>query len=408
MDNKYWLKVLIFLATLAGSLQAQQQDRKSELENDKKRIEEEIAFTSKLISETRESRTLTLSELKVLSARINRQEALVATLRRQIRQLDDQIRKSENELKQLNSELQSLRDEYARMIYFAYKNRKSYSKLVFLFSASDFNQAYQRLKYFQQYAAFRQGQITRIEETQNKIDAQREKLVSERTEKQTYFDAERKAQISLNTERSKMDQAVKQLSQKENQLRQALREKEREAQKLQRAIEKIISEEIRLARERKGEKDPVRDRLMELTPEERIISDNFAQNRGKLPWPTERGVIASRFGEQPHPVLKKVTIKNNGIDLATTPGSDARAVFDGIVVSVTPISNTNQAVIIRHGEFFTVYSNLEDVYVKRGDLLKTKEVIGRIHTDKKEAKTEVHFELWKGRQIQDPAGWLAR
>jgi murein DD-endopeptidase MepM/ murein hydrolase activator NlpD len=119
-------------------------------------------------------------------------------------------------------------------------------------------------------------------------------------------------------------------------------------------------------------------------------------------------VIASRFGEQPHPVLKKVTIKNNGIDLATTPGSDARAVFDGIVVSVTPISNTNQAVIIRHGEFFTVYSNLEDVYVKRGDLVKTKEVIGRIHTDKKEAKTEVHFELWKGRQIQDPAGWLAR
>jgi murein hydrolase activator len=408
MNNKYWLTVLIFLATIAGNLHAQQQDRKSELENDKKRIEEEIAFTSKLISETRESRTLTLSELKVLSARINRQEALVATLRRQIRQLDDQIRKSENELKQLNSELQSLRDEYARMIYFAYKNRKSYSKLVFLFSASDFNQAYQRLKYFQQYAAFRQGQITRIEETQKKIDVQREKLVSERAEKQSFFDAERKAQISLNTERSKKDQAVKQLSKKENQLRQSLRDKEREAQKLQRAIEKIISEEIRLARERRGEKSPDRDRLMELTPEEKIISDNFAQNRGKLPWPTERGVIASRFGEQPHPVLKKVTIKNNGIDLATTPGSDARSVFEGVVVSVTPISNTNQAVIIRHGDFFTVYSNLEEVYVKRGDQVKTKELIGRIHTDKKEAKTEVHFELWKGRQIQDPAGWLAR
>ncbi len=408
MRLRFFLTVLMFLASWAGILRAQQQDRKSELESNIKRIEEEIAFTSKLISETRESRTLTLGELQILNARINRQEALVATLRRQIKLLDDQIRKSENELRQLNSELQNLRDEYAKMIYFAYKNRKSYSKLVFLFSASDFNQAYQRLKYFQQYAAFRQGQITRIEETQKKIDTQREKLVSERTEKQSLFEAERKAQVSLNTEKSKKDQAVKQLSQKEKQLRQSLREKEKEAQKLQRAIEKIINEEIRAARERKGEKDASRDRLMELTPEERIISDNFAQNRGRLPWPTERGVIASRFGEQPHPVLKKVTIKNNGVDIATAPGSEARSVFDGVVVSITPISNTNQAVIIRHGDFFTVYSNLEEVYVKRGDPVKTKEIIGLIHTDKKEAKTEVHFELWKGRQIQDPAGWLAR
>jgi len=177
---------------------------------------------------------------------------------------------------------------------------------------------------------------------------------------------------------------------------------------LQRTIERIIAEEVRRASESKTEKVPREDRLMELTPEELTLSNAFAGNKGKLPWPTERGIIASRYGTHPHPVLKKVTIKNNGIDITTQKGAQARAVFDGIVVSTNTITASNNAVIIRHGDYFTVYTNLDDVFVKRGDKVKTKDLIGQIHTDKSSGKTMVHFELWKGRQIVDPALWLAR
>ncbi|MDO8897638.1 MAG: M23 family metallopeptidase, partial [Bacteroidales bacterium] len=201
----------------------------------------------------------------------------------------------------------------------------------------------------------------------------------------------------------------KKIGQQEGKLQQTLRQKEQDARKLQREIEAIIAEEIRKARQRQGEKDTgAPDRLMSLTPEEQKLSNSFTQNRGKLPWPVERGVISSRFGEQPHPVLKKVTIKNNGIDIATTKGSEARAVFDGVVVSTNRITASNNAVIIRHGDYFSVYSNLEQVYVKRGDKISTKQSIGLIHTEKTESKTELHFEIWQNRTIVDPALWLAR
>lgn len=384
------------------------QNQLAELEQNKKRIEEEIALTARLIDETKQNKESTMSELVMLNTRISQREALVANVQRQVIQLDRQITNRENEKARLEKELSQLREEYSKMIYFAYKNRNAYNKLMFLFSAKDFNQAFQRMKYFQQYAAFRQSQIQKIEETQQKLESELNNLDKDRAEKQALFETNRRQQIALNTERSQIDMTVKQLSQKERALRQQLREKEREAQQLQRAIEAIIAEEVRLANERAGETAKPDPNVMQLTPEELALSRSLEDNRGKLPWPVERGVISSKFGEQPHPVLKRVTIKNNGIDFATPAGSDARAVFDGVVVSTNRITQSNNAVIIRHGDYFSVYSNLDQVYVKRGDRVKTKDLIGRVHTDKIESKTELHFELWKNRQILNPTPWMAR
>ncbi len=384
------------------------QDKRIELENNKKQIEQEIAFTSRLLDETRQSRESTMSELNMLNAKIRQRQALLANIQSQLHQLDIQIANREKERGRLQSELKTLREEYAKMISFAYKNRNAYSKLMFLFSSTDFNQAYQRMKYFQQYAAFRQSQIQKIEQTQDKLKQELTHLESDRAEKASLLANEREQQASLTSERSQIDQTIQQLSQKEAQLRQQIREKEREAQRLQRAIEAIIAEELRLARERAGEKPVKDDKLMRLTPEEEALSAAFEDNRGKLPWPVERGIISSRFGEQPHPVLKKVTVKNNGIDISTTAGSEARVAFEGLVVSVNRITQSNHAVIVRHGDYFTVYTNLDQVFVKRGDQLNTKEALGKIHTNTIESKTEVHFQLWKNRQIIDPTPWLAR
>ena len=403
-----YLRFVMLAVLLLGSGLMQAQQSVADLEQDKKRLEEEINYTNKLLEDIRQDKELTLSQLVILGSKISKRENLIATIQKQLLALDRKINQGEQEVGRLQKELSTLRKEYARMVEFAYKNRDSYNKLVFLFSAEDFNQAFQRLKYLQQYAAFRKAQIERIQKTQNDLQAQLATLTAEKKKQTELLDAQRREQIVLSTERAGMDADARKLAQKEQSLRNTIRQKEREARQLQKAIEDIIAEEVRKASASKGEKVPREDRLLELTPEELKLSNSFASNKGKLPWPTERGIISSRFGPQPHPVLKKVTIKNNGIDIATAKGTDARAVFEGVVVSTNKITASNNAVIIRHGEYFTVYSNLETVYVKRGDQVKTKEALGRVHTDKTESKTELHFELWIGRTIVDPALWLAR
>lgn len=403
-----YLRFVMLAVLLLGSGLMQAQQSVADLEQDKKRLEEEINYTNKLLEDIRQDKELTLSQLVILGSKISKRENLIATIQKQLLALDRKINQGEQEVGRLQKELSTLRKEYARMVEFAYKNRDSYNKLVFLFSAEDFNQAFQRLKYLQQYAAFRKAQIERIQKTQNDLQAQLATLTAEKKKQTELLDAQRREQIVLSTERAGMDADARKLAQKEQSLRNTIRQKEREARQLQKAIEDIIAEEVRKASASKGEKVPREDRLLELTPEELKLSNSFASNKGKLPWPTERGIISSRFGPQPHPVLKKVTIKNNGIDIATAKGTDARAIFEGVVVSTNKITASNNAVIIRHGEYFTVYSNLETVYVKRGDQVKTKEALGRVHTDKTESKTELHFELWIGRTIVDPALWLAR
>jgi septal ring factor EnvC (AmiA/AmiB activator) len=408
MNPKLRFLFFLFFTFSLFPLRLDAQDKKKELEEDKQRIENEIQFTNQLLDETKKSKMLTMNEIQILQSQITKRENLIATIQKQLLRIDSELQKSEKEVDRLTTELTLLREEYSRMILFAYRNRGSFNTLMFLFASEDFNQAYHRMKYLQQYAEYRKSQILRIESAQKQLQETIDRLESEREEKTGLFDSEKREQIQLSTERLQKDKSVAKLAQKETQLRQTIRQKEREAQQLQRAIEDIISEEVRKSNELKGIKNASPDRLLELTPEELALSNSFTLNRGKLPWPTERGVISAPYGDHPHPVLKKVITKNNGIDIATSANSEARCVFEGIVVSTTRITATNNAVIVRHGNYFTVYSNLEEVYVKRGDKLKTKEILGRIHTDKKESKTELHFELWMGREIVNPENWLAR
>jgi septal ring factor EnvC (AmiA/AmiB activator) len=403
------LLLFAFMILPAAAIQAvaQSTDLKSELESNKKKIEDELTLVSKLLEETRQSKSSTLTELKLLQARLQQRENLIATLRTQILRLEGQLNQTQRELEKIQKELDGLRSEYAAMITFAYRNRNGLNKLMFLFSSDSYNQAYRRMKYLQQYAAMRKVQIERISETQTRLEAQKQRLAKDRDEKARLLDDEHRQQVLLNTEKINIELSVQKISRQERELQQEVRKKQQEARQLQRELERIIAEEIRRTREATG-KPTSPDRLMNLTPEEQLLSNQFVNNRGRLPWPVERGVISSRFGEQPHPVLRKVTIKNNGIDIATTRGAEARAVFDGVVVSINRITAANNAVILRHGDFFTVYSNLEQVYVKRGEKVNHKDLIGLIHTDKTEGKTELHFEIWQNRTQLDPAFWLAK
>jgi septal ring factor EnvC (AmiA/AmiB activator) len=296
------------------------------------------------------------------------------------------------------------------MIYYAYKNKNIYDRLIFIFSSEDFNQAYQRMKYFEHYNEYRKQQALLIQLKQKRLTIKMEELASVRDEKNALLTAEESQRQQLTVEREEKNRSVQTLSKKEKELQKTLKEKEAAARKLQQAIQDIIAEEIRLANERASKMGAPLQKsgLFTLTPKEKMLSDDFMKNHGRLPWPVEQGIVSSTFGEHPHPVLKNVMTRNNGIDLLTEQGTEARAVFNGVVTRVMNVPNNNNVIIIRHGEFLTVYSNLDVVYVRVGDEVTTKQIIGKIFTNKSDSKTELHFEVWQSKTLQDPSEWLAR
>jgi len=396
---------IILIAPAAFS----QKDR-TKLEQEKQKVEEEIEYTNQLLEQTQQTKKTSLNEVVILGKKISKREQLIGTINSQISLVQQQIDEAQDSIAMLQNDLQNLKDEYAQMIYYSYKNRNLYDRLMFIFAADDFNQAYQRLKYFQYYNEYRRQQALLIEIKQKQLEIKTESLQKILQEKNTLISSEERQKQQLTTELDEKNKKVQSLSKKEKELQKTLKEKEAAAKKLQKAIEDIIAEEIRLANERAAKAGGVSTQtgLFALTPAEKLLSDNFLSNRGALPWPVEQGIISSTFGEHPHPVLKNVKVRNNGIDVLTSTGAEARAVFSGEVTRVMNVPNNNNVVIIRHGEFLTVYSNLDKVYVKIGDKVTTKQKIGTIFTNKDDSKTELHFEVWQSKTLLNPEEWLAR
>lgn len=384
------------------------QDRKEELQEEKKRIQEDIAYTSKLLDQTRENRQNSMDGLIILQQKILQRERLVNAYEAELALLDRQISITGDSITSLSTELKKLKEEYARMIYYANRNRSAYDRLVFIFASEDFNQAYRRIKYFQQYGAYRRMQARLITSTQDELSIKELELERQKDEKQNLLAMEKSQKQQLENEKGQLDRAIGNLSRREKELNASIKSKERALARLEKAIADIIAEEIRLAEERaRREAGTTTSAGFALTPEEKLLSDNFSSNKGKLPWPTERGVLSGTFGEHRHPVLSRVKVKNNGIDILTSEGEYARAVFTGEVTRVISVPNFNNVVIIRHGEFLTVYSNLDEVLVSKGQKVETKQPLGRVYTNREENRTELHFEIWRAKDLMNPASWLA-
>lgn len=400
---------ILILLLFSGTVTFSQKDR-VKLEQDKKKVEAEIEYTNKLLEQTRETRKNSLNEVVILNKKIDKREQLISTINSEVQLVDYQLSLAQDSISLLEKDLKNLKDEYAKMIYYSYKNKNLYDRLIFIFAAKDFNQAYQRMKYFEQYNEYRKQQALLIQIKQKRLEIKMEDLTAIREQKNTLLTGEERQRQQLTLEREEKNKSVQSLSKKEKELQKTLKEKEAAARKLQNAIQDIIAEEIRLANERASKTGTVSQKsgLFSLTPEEKLLSDNFLNNRGKLPWPLEQAIVSSTFGEHPHPVLKNVKTRNNGIDLLTETGAEARAVFSGVVTRVMNVPNNNNVVIIRHGEFLTVYSNLDQVYVKINEKVTLKQKIGKVFTNKTDSKTELHFELWQSKTLLNPEEWLAR
>ncbi len=382
------------------------QDRQA-LERDKRRIEQEMTLISQLLKETQSSTEINLSQLIIINNRISARQGLINYITNEIAIINRNISATNKEKEQLEEELEELKDSYARMIFYAYRNRSSYQRMMFIFSSRDFNQAYLRMKYLQQLARHRQLQAEKIEETTIKLQEKIAELETKKAEQQVLLAQQREEMNALNKEREEQARNVEQLRTRERELKQQLKDQEKIARDLQSAIEQVIAEERRRAAEAARQQGRPASEASRLTPAEQLISNNFSENKGKLPWPLERGIITGFFGEQPHPVLRGITIINNGIDITTTQGSRARSIFEGTVSRVVNIPG-GYAVIIRHGEYLTVYSNLSEVFVSNGQRVAIRDEIGVAATDSRESRTYLHLEVWHGNNKQNPADWIVR
>ena len=402
------LIVLLLFSTLVNgqSLDA--------LRKKKQKTNEEIQYTTKLLEEAKKNQKKTLNKYKILNKQIELRTNLITGINSEVGVLADFIDQNAWLVSSLNSDLEQLKNEYAKMIVFAQKNQTNYSKLLFVLSSNSFNQAYKRIMYLRQYTEYRKRQADLIQWIRDLIQVKVSRLQTQRAEKETLLQSKKHEADQLNKEKKQQGQYLTTLQKKQKEFEKKLKQQQQIEAQLSNEIQKIIEEEVRKAREREKEKEKhtgVKSSgtsNYEMTPEEKLASGQFEQNKRRLPWPVERGVITDHFGVHEHPVLKNIQVKNNGIDISTAQGAKARAVFAGEVSRVFMVTGGNMAVIIRHGKYLTVYSNLINVQVKSGDKVSIKQTIGTIGTDSDDEKTVVKFQIWKENEKLNPEDWISR
>jgi len=408
---------LLWVSLFLGSI-AYAQSGKDALRKKRAKLLEDIEYSNQLLSETRANQRNTLAEVEAIDRKIQVRASLVATMNTEIQLLEREIQESEDRLEQLTKERETLEANYAERIRKAYRARGKYQQLMFVLSASDFNQSYLRLQYLKQYQSYRRKLAEQIEQSRLDVQQEIEALQNQQEERKSAVAARLIESQLLNSERAIRAEQVALLKGEEQKLRGEIREKQKQAAQLQKEIERLIREEIERARKeaerRRKEAEAAAgagetsSTSFALTPEAQALSDNFAQNRGKLPWPVEKGYISSPFGEHAHPVLPGIRVKNDGVDVTTNRDAVARAVFEGTVSGIVVIPGVGEAVILKHGEYLTVYSNLAEVYVAKGERVSIKQMIGKISTNPADGKTVLQFQLWKNTEKQNPAIWLAK
>lgn len=401
------LAFLVFFFSLMTFAQTKEQQK---LEQQKIQIQKEIAAFKELLQTEKKKEKSVLSLIQEQKVRIALSEKLINTTAKQKRLLEDDIYLTQLEINKLNRELNVLKEDYAKMIVKSYKSRNEKSRIMFILSSDSFLQAYKRIQYMKQYASFRKMQGDEIQEKQKDLATAKTKLESRKKEKEKVL-AESEAE-KLEQEKQKKEQEIlaKDLEKNKKKYAAEISKKEKEKKEIDAKIKKLIAEAIAAANKKTAEKTGVKNTggssKFILTPEGKIVSDNFKANKGRLPWPVEKGYIQLRYGNYQDPVHKGVTHLNSGIEIAAMPGSTARAIFDGEVLQVQVIQGTKKAVFIRHGDFITIYQNLDNVSVSVGDKVTIKQTIGNIVTDGS-GKAVIKFLVLQNTTTLNPEQWLS-
>lgn len=398
--------LLLFIAMFSGSGQSKEQQN---LEARKTQLLNEIKQINSLLNQQAKKRTSILSQVEDLNQKIRMQQELIRVTNQQANLLNRQINGNMRKIESLRNDLVKLKEDYAKMIVRSYKSKSQQSRLMFLLSSETFLQGYKRLQYMKQYTNFRKEQGVEIQEKTEELQQLNTTLIVQRKEKERLVAENRKAQQELQTERSQQEQLVNSIRKKEGEYASQIKQKRSQADELDRQIQKLIREAIAESNKKAGAKATGGSATtFALTPEGRLIANNFAANKGSLIWPVERGYKSQGYGQYADPVYPDVKHNNNGVTIATIQGAKARAIFDGEISAIIAIPGGNKAVQVRHGNYITTYYNLSDVYVRKGEKVKAKQSLGAIVTNPITGKTEMKFFLYKDTVKLNPEQWIAK
>ena len=375
-----------------------------QLEEERREALRRIEATNQMLTQTQRSQRSSVNQLNLLNNNIRERQSLIGTINREVSQLNEEIILLGLQQQELTNRLNVLKADYARLVQESFIKRNFHNRIMFIFSAETFNQSMRRLRYLQEFTTHRREQAAEIQRVSAEISerhqqAERHRLTRLSVSQQREAEVRRLAQDQTAQQRTLND-----LRSQEQRLQRELREQQQRATRLNQQIEQMIAEEVRRSQQQQQATG-----INALTREQQLISGNFEANRGRLPWPVERGTISGRFGVQPHPVLRNVTTNNRGIYIQTPAGSVARAVFDGEVTRRFSVPGNNNAVIIRHGMYYTVYANLTEIFVREGEKVTPRQQIGRIFTDtENDNRTELYFEIRKEINPLNPELWITR
>ncbi len=401
--------LLFFL--LLGSIETFSQTKKTreELEREKAEVQARLKEFDAILRQTTATKQTSLGELNALTRQFQTQTRLVNTLDREVRLINQEISETEKKISGLETQLKDLKAEYSRMIYNSSKLNRGLSIVAFVFSSGDFNQLYMRLKYLKQYSDSRKQQAEQIEKLSAELLDQRTLLDQKKADKIAVLSEEQKERAELERLRKGQQGVVNTLSKKEKDIQRQITATKKQQEQLNRMIKQVIEDEIRRAEAEANKANSTSTKKagtsMPMTPEAAALSSSFAGNKGKLPWPVETGFVSQGYGTYPHPTLKGIVQDSDGLEIRTQPNSNVRTVFDGTVSKISTIPGYGLTVIIKHGEYFTMYSRLKNISVKVGQSVKAKDTIGQVASNA-DGQSEVHFQTWKGLQIMDPATWI--
>ena len=387
--------LLCFFLFIVTDLRSQS---KKLLEKQKIEIQNEIKVIEKKLSNSSKRKGVIISNAEDLNYKIKLQQNLISNINNQLNLILNEIDDNEIQLSNLKNKELSLKEELAKMILIGYKKKSNLNKLMFIFSSSSFQQAYKRIQYFKQYANFQSKTLSKIKITSSEIENVIIALDSQKTNKQFLINENENIKKELSIQYSDLNELIAEVNKDQKKYKNEIKQKQKLSREIDKKIEKLIREALANSKRNEGG--------FKLSEEAQLISKNFNANKGRLPSPVIRGNVVLGFGKQPHPIVKTATIQSNGVRIRTSSDVEARTIFDGQVYSIIVSKNNSRTVLIQHGNFFTVYKNLSQTYVSKGDKLKTKEVIGKIATDPLNGQTILSFSIFYNGVPQNPRTWI--
>lgn len=390
------------------------QSKKAALTNEKKQLEKEIKQQRNLLQQTQKNKKASLREIQLISSQVKKQEKLIHTIHNEIDNLDTAIEANTKAVAILESELETMKKDYAQAVYMAYKYRHVLNKAAFVASAENISQAVRRMRYLQEYTKALDQKMRLIQETQLTLKEKENLLQQNKLEKEQLLMDKNREKAQLDQQKREKNQIVNKLKKQESQIKAEINKKVKRQKAVNAAIDRIIKEEIAKSNAKKSSSSDksttsanATPAHLKLTPAETALANDFETNKGKLPWPVEKGSIVTPFGPYTHAEVNSVRIPNDGVNIVTGKGSTVRAVFKGTVSGIATIGES-KVVIIRHGNYLSVYSNLGEVYVQKGSNVTTKQSIGKVYSESGETTAELHFEIRKESTPLNPSLWISQ